>query len=377
VISDRLLTLVRCPDGHRGLEHREGAVLCGVCGRRFARTGGYLDLRPSDEFAEQTKYLDEALHLDRRHETISPPLLAAAVRNDMLRAMLAPAPGDRVVDLGCGSGRVLLWNRDLGAYQVGIDVSPFFAGEACTFVDLVLGDLRRLPFGDAAFNKAYALDVLEHLSRESLAEVLREAARVLDPGGWLFVYSHVRKNSRLAYGLRLTNRLAGRLERLGLLDLRQERLRKSDHLNPLAEIPDLERVVAESGFRIARIRYYTPIIGGVVENILVRLAERAMTRRAARREAPLPGSEPRPAGEEQQGTAHAEVAHKVRTEAKERIARRGPSYAGLVALTWLMKLDVVLLGRVRSGPFFALLEKREPVARTSRAGVDQAPTGSA
>jgi hypothetical protein len=67
----------------------------------------------------------------------------------------------------------------------------------------------------------------------------------------------------------------------------------------------------------------------------------------------------------------------VRTEAKERIARRGPAYAGLIALTWLMKLDVVLLGRVRSGPFFALLEKLESGARTSRAGVDQAPTGSA
>lgn len=376
MISERLLTLVRCPDGHRGLDRREGALVCGVCGRHFARSGDYLDLRPSDVFVEQTKYLDEALHIDRRHETVSPPLLAAAVRNDMLRAMLAPEPGDRVVDLGCGSGRVLLWNRDLGAYQVGIDVSPFFAGEACTLVDLVLGDLRRLPFGDAVFNKAYALDVIEHLSRQSLAEVLNEAARVLEPGGELFVYSHVRKNSRLAYGLRLTNRLAHRLERLGLLDLRQERLRKSDHLNPLADIPDLERVVVESGFRIARIRYYTPIIGGVVENILVRLAERAMTRRAARRETPRPGPEPQPAGGRRQPTANAEFARTARTEAKERIARRGPVYASLVVLTWLMKLDVVLLGRVRSGPFFALLVKLEPGAPTSRTGGDQAPTGS-
>ena len=371
MISDRLLTLVRCPDGHGPLERREGALVCCACGRRFARTGGYLDLRPSDEFAEHTKYLDEALHLDRRHETVSPPLLAAAVRHDMLREMLAPRPGDRVVDLGCGSGRVLLWNRDRGAYQVGIDVSPFFADEACTSVDLVLGDLRRLPFGDAAFNKAYALDVLEHLSRQSLTEVLRETARVLEPGGHFFVYSHVRKNSRLAYGLRLTNRLAARLERLGLLDLRQERLRKSDHVNPLADVPDLEHVVAESGFRIGRIRYYTPIIGGVVENILVRFAERAMSWRAARRKAAPEGAGGRPE------RADAEFARSVRSEAKERIARRGPAYAGLVVLTWLMKLDVMLLGRVRSGPFFALLEKLEPASHTSRAHDGQASAGSA
>lgn len=362
MISEQLLTLVRCPDGHRGLDRHDGALTCAVCGRRFALTGDYLDLRPSDAFAEQTKYLDESLHVDRRHETVSPPLLAAAVRNDMLRAMLAPNRGDRVVDLGCGSGRVLLWNRDLGAYQVGIDVSPFFAGEARAGVDLILGDLRRLPFGDAAFTKAYALDVVEHLSRESLADVLGEAARVLEAGGRLFIYSHVRKNSRLAYGLRLTNRLAHGLERLGLLDLRQERLRKSDHLNPLADVPDLERVVAASGFRIARIRYYTPIIGGLVENILVRLAERAMTRRAARRHPVRPASAPEGTGEVQRPNEDGELAWVARTEAKQRIARKGPAYAALVALTWLMKLDVLLFSRVRSGPFFALLVKQGPGA---------------
>ena len=68
-------------------------------------------------------------------------------------------------------------------------------------MDLVLGDLRRLPFADGVFTKAYALDVFEHLSREALADVLREASRVLAPGGRLFVYSHVRKNSPLAGGL--------------------------------------------------------------------------------------------------------------------------------------------------------------------------------
>ena len=63
-----------------------------------------------------------------------------------------------------------------------------------------------------------------------------------------------------------------------MVDIRQERLRKSDHLNPLADIPELERVVSEAGFRIARITYYTPIVGGFIENILIRVAERAMTR---------------------------------------------------------------------------------------------------
>ena len=207
-------------------------------------------LHPGVSFTEQTKYLDEALHADARHEHVSPPLLAAKIRNDMLRSFLSPGPSDTVIDLGCGSGRALVWNADLGAYQVGLDVSPHFAEEARTGVDLVLGDLRRLPFGPACFTKAYALDVAEHLSRDSLAEVLAEAARVLTPGGALFVYSHVRRNSALAGGLKTINRLARWLERRGLVDLSRERLRKSDHLNPLADIPDLERVVSAAGFRV-------------------------------------------------------------------------------------------------------------------------------
>ena len=253
-------------------------------------------MRPSVEYAEQTKYLDEALHADARHERVSPPLLGSRIRNDMLRQFLDPKPTDLVVDLGCGSGRALLWNADWHATTVGIDISPFFAEEARAGVDLLLGDLRKLPFADGTFTRAYSLDVLEHLSPEALRGMLTEASRVLAPGGALFVYSHVRKNAPIAAGLRWINGLARQLERIGWIDMRQERLRKSDHLNPLRDVPELEQVAHDAGFRIAKIRFYTPIVGGFVENILMRVAERAMARRAARRLAgrvPPRGSRPR------------------------------------------------------------------------------------
>ncbi len=345
MISLELLALVRCPDCRGRLTTDPEELICQGCGRRYHASGdGYLDFRPAATFSDTTKYLDEALHADARHETVSPPLLSAAIRNDLLRDFLAPRPGDRVLDLGCGSGRVLLWNRDLGAYAAGIDISAHFAAEARAAIDLVRGDLRRLPFADAAFTKAYALDVFEHLTRPALDEVLRESARVLAPGGALFVYSHVRQNARLALGLRAINRLARFLERRGLVDLTQERLRKSDHQNPLADVPDLERHVRAAGFHLERICYYTPLVGGFVENILIRLAERALARRAAGR--PDPSSHA-PAG----------ALREARATAKRRIARRGWTYRALRALTVMMKLDVLLFGRIRSGPFFALLRK--------------------
>ncbi len=346
MVSDRLLSIVRCPDCGGSLSSGTAIErVCDGCGRRYAVDRRYLDLRPSEVFSEQTKYLDEALHADARHERVSPPLLGAGVRQHMLERFLRAGPGDRVADLGCGSGRMLVWNAPRGAQQVGVDVSPYFAEEALAGFDLVLGDLRRLPFADGAFTKAYSLDVFEHLSREALGEVLAEMARVIAPGGRLFVYSHVRKNSRLAGALRLINRGAAALERAGWIDLRQERLRKSDHVNPLADVPDLERVVQAAGFRIAKIRFYTPIVGGLVENIGMRVAERALGRREARR---------RPPGADGGDSDEARLA---RTAAKQRLARRGPVFATMRALTYVMRLDVVLFGRIRSGPFFALLER--------------------
>ena len=176
--------------------------------------------------------------------------------------------------------------------------------------------------------------------------MLAEVIACLPQAGGLFVYTHVRKNAPVAVGLRWINRLARGLERLGLIDMRQERLRKSDHLNPLADVPELERVARDCGFRIARITFYTPIVSGFVENILMRVAERAMARRAARRLDP-----------ESRADADATAVREARSAAKAQIARSPATYGALRALSFAMRLDLLLFGRITSGPFFALLEK--------------------
>jgi hypothetical protein len=188
---------------------------------------------------------------------------------------------------------------------------------------------------------------LEHLSPQALHDMLSEANRVLSDDGALFVYTHVRKNGPLARGVRLVNRLAEWLERLGLLDLRTERLRKSDHLNPIVDHEDLRRVAAAAGFDVERITYYTPIIGAFVENILARMAEQVMARRSTTSTADHTGSK----------DAGAAV-RAARADAKIRLRGRGPIYWATRAATALMYLDVLLWGRFSSGPFFARMRKR-------------------
>ena len=50
-----------------------------------------------------------------------------------------------------------------------------------------------------------------------------------------------------------------------------------------------------------------------------------------------------------------------RAEGKERVATSGATRAVLRALTAAMKLDLLLFGRIESGPFFALLERTPDV----------------
>lgn len=342
MISRRLLGLVRCPDCHGQLNEHVDGLQCSRCARRFSQAGkDYLVLMPASAHVERTKFLEERFHADGRDETVSPPLLSAAVRNTMLRRFLAPRGDDEVLDLGCGSGRFAVWNLSSGAHVVGVDTGTFFAAQALATVDLVVGELRNLPFADGGVTKAYAIDVLEHLSEEGLDGMLREVARVLPPGGSLFVYTHVMQLSPLAPLLKGIYRVARALEQAGLADLTIDRLRPTDHLNPLRSRQHLNEVAARAGFRVARFRYYTPILSRVAESILVPVAAHAFARRRSKKSA-VDGPSLRDA----------------RVHVKQRLSQRGIMYRALQVMTWIVMLDVTLLGRVRSGPFFALLVKQ-------------------
>ena len=345
MISPGLLQIVRCPDCRGPLQGQSSLLHCAACGRTFPGDNpDFLVLRPRSAFDETTKFLEESFHADGRDETVSPPLLSAAVRNTMLRKFLDMQSSDVVIDLGCGSGRFCVWSLDTGAHLIGVDTGTFFAREARSSVDLVVGELRRLPLADASVSKAYTIDVLEHLSPEGLEATLGEMARVLQPGGGLFVYTHVRQRSVLAPLLGLISRASLAIERMGLADLTIEKLRKTDHLNPLMSRTHLDEVAHAAGFTVQRFRYYTPLLSSIAENILVPVAAHAMARRVAR-------STSGPAAVDRHAMRAARVA------AKQQIAQRGFAYRALQLLTRLIMLDVALFGRMRSGPFFALLVK--------------------
>ena len=332
------------PDKVR-LTHDGGVLACACCGARYpvAAAEGWVDLVPRTSVGEVTQYADHEFH-ERLHVTEAEPVLSARVKADMMRRMLGAGPGETVLDLGCGAGKMALYAAQGGRRAAGLDVAPFFLPRAAREVDLVLGDLRRLPFRKGSFPRAYSLDVLEHLDETGVREVLLEARRTLGPRGRLFVYTHAMESSRLASFQRAVNRLARRLGRAGLIDHEREAMRKSDHRNAIRSHEHFDELCAAAGLQVAERRYYNVVFKAVVEDLGLRLFEQ-WRRRGGKTEAPATHD----------AHAHAAGGAAVGT------SRPSPALLAVAhALTWLLKLDVVLFGGVRTGPFFGLLVPREP-----------------
>ena len=102
-----------------------------------------------------------------------------------------PVPeGKKVLDLGCGWGRILKPVLDRKANGVGLDISEEMLelsrkhlSDSGYSPPLLRGDSTALPFRDNSADMVYSMLVLQHLSKENGAEVFREVYRVLRPGG--------------------------------------------------------------------------------------------------------------------------------------------------------------------------------------------------
>ncbi|MGI5164073.1 class I SAM-dependent methyltransferase [Spirillospora sp. CA-253888] len=107
-----------------------------------------------------------------------------------LAGILAGARAGRILDIGCGEGALsAAWSGP--GRLVGVDQSSALL---CSHPrPAVRADAARLPFRDAVFDAAVAINVLYHLDDPRSA--LREARRVLAPGGWFAASAIARDDS--------------------------------------------------------------------------------------------------------------------------------------------------------------------------------------
>lgn len=113
-------------------------------------------------------------------------------------SLLGLSPGERVLDVGCGSGvvtRAIARRVVPEGRVIGVDSSPALLAVAREYADAShlagqiewrLADCRKLPFTDASFDAVLAATVLAHVP--GALDALAEMVRVAKPGGRIGVF---------------------------------------------------------------------------------------------------------------------------------------------------------------------------------------------
>lgn len=110
-----------------------------------------------------------------------------------LLADLVPLAEQRIIELGCGNARLAraLVQRFAGSQVVGLEVDEVQhaknVGSPQERLLFMAGSAEAVPFPDASFDGALMLKSLHHVPLDGMDAALAEVARVVRPGGWLYV----------------------------------------------------------------------------------------------------------------------------------------------------------------------------------------------
>lgn len=132
---------------------------------------------------------DEVVRFVARH-------LRRRVGLDEVIDVLPGAAGSRVLDIGCGVGRSLVFGAQMGLEMWGFDLSERavelarewlarFAGPDA-LKRVIACDIRTLPWADGFFDHALSDSVIDSMPWEIATAGVAEVARVVKPGGYFY-----------------------------------------------------------------------------------------------------------------------------------------------------------------------------------------------
>jgi ubiquinone/menaquinone biosynthesis C-methylase UbiE len=139
---------------------------------------------------------DQAESYDTRRFTSRSGIAIHNVELSMLRKALEWInKNSSIIEVGCGTGRLLIELCNNGYYVDGIDASPYMLNE-CTlklgsqfsYANLTTGEAASLPYSTSTYDFVYAIRLLNQTGSKKYAlDVISEMIRVAKPNGYVLV----------------------------------------------------------------------------------------------------------------------------------------------------------------------------------------------
>jgi ubiquinone/menaquinone biosynthesis C-methylase UbiE len=201
---------------------------------------------------------------EQRRLEIGPFKLERARTEEILLRHLPPPPAE-VLDVGGGAGAYAMWLAGAGYVVRLVDPVPLHVDQARRdsethqggrLAETLLGDARQLPHTDGSQDVVLLLGPLYHLTDHGdRLTALREARRVLRPGGWLFA-AGISRFASLFAGL-----FEGHLHDPAFASIVEQDLKDGQHRNPTGGLEyfttaffhrpeELRTEVMEAGFAL-------------------------------------------------------------------------------------------------------------------------------
>jgi len=116
--------------------------------------------------------------------------LVKEIEAKLIDELLEPAPGEKILDAGCGTGIFTLDFLAAGTQVVGLDISrpmlSYAVKKTINYPFLAIqGDMLHLPFKDNSFDRSVSITALEFIADAQSA--VDELFRVTKPGGCVVV----------------------------------------------------------------------------------------------------------------------------------------------------------------------------------------------
>ena len=189
---------------------------------------------------------------------------------DRLIALAALTRDDRVLDVACGTGDILLRARRRARLAVGLDVTVKMlvhaAAKTAPPPHLVAGDMQELPFPSSSFTVVTAGYGLRNVPR--IEQAIEEIARVLAPDGRLLSLDFNRPGHPVVRAVYLTYlTLVGSV--LGLVLHRDPDTYRyiPESIRNYPGAAGVARLLGERGFTDVRV---VPLLGGLMTIHLAR-----------------------------------------------------------------------------------------------------------